>query len=65
VSGSKRERSFTAGAIRIIQRQQRVDTSKAQRELGFKPTSLTDAVREAYEWFVSQGMIKTRTAQSG
>jgi nucleoside-diphosphate-sugar epimerase len=60
--GLKRERSFTAGAVRIIQRQQRVDTSKAQRELGFTPTSLTDAVRDAYDWFVSQGMIKPKAA---
>ena len=37
-----------------------VDISKAERELGFKPTSLTAAVREAYEWFVSQNMIKTK-----
>jgi nucleoside-diphosphate-sugar epimerase len=58
--GLKMDRSFTVGAVRYIGREQRVDTSKAQRELGFKPTSLTEAVREAYEWFISQGMIKTK-----
>jgi 3beta-hydroxysteroid-4beta-carboxylate 3-dehydrogenase (decarboxylating) len=57
--GLKMDRSFSVGAVRYIGREQRVDTSKAQRELGFKPTSLTAAVREAYEWFVSRGMIKT------
>jgi nucleoside-diphosphate-sugar epimerase len=63
VLGSKAERTFTVGAIRFIRREQRVDISKAQRELGFKPTSLTAAVREAYEWFVSQGVIKTKRVQ--
>jgi nucleoside-diphosphate-sugar epimerase len=57
--GIKMDRSFTVGAVRYIGREQRVDTSKAQRELGFKPTSLTAAVRETYEWFLSRGMIKT------
>ena len=57
---SKTERTFTVGAIRFIRQEQGVDISKAERELGFKPTSLTAAVREAYEWFVSQNMIKTK-----
>ncbi len=63
VFGSSAERTFTAGAIRFIQREQRVEISKAQRELGFKPTSLTAAAQESYAWFVSQGMIKTDRIQ--
>jgi 3beta-hydroxysteroid-4beta-carboxylate 3-dehydrogenase (decarboxylating) len=63
VLGSKAKRTFTVGAIQFIRQQQRVDISKAERELGFKPTSLTAAVREAYEWFVSQGVIKTQRIQ--
>lgn len=61
--GSKTERTFTVGAIHFIRREQLVDIAKAQRELGFKPTSLTAAVREAYEWFISQGKIKTKRSQ--
>lgn len=54
------ERVFTSAAVRFMQREQRADTSKAQRELGFKPTCLVAAVQEAYDWFVSRGMIKAQ-----
>ena len=49
---------FTAGAVRILSMCRRADTSKAQQELGFKPTLVEDAVREAYEWFLADGQIK-------
>ena len=32
--------------------------AKAQNELGLKPTSIEKAIKEALEWFISQGMIK-------
>ena len=50
---------FTAGAVRILSMCRRADTQKAQTELGFVPTQVEDAVREAYEWFVREGHIKS------
>ena len=44
-------------AIEILSMNRRADTGKAQRELGYRPTSVRDAVREAYEFFVAQGKI--------
>jgi hypothetical protein len=37
----------------------RADSGKAQRELDYRPTSIADAVREAYQWFVAREAIKT------
>jgi nucleoside-diphosphate-sugar epimerase len=49
---------FTPGAVRILGMDRRADTSKAQRELGFRPTPIEDAVEAAYDFFVEQGEIK-------
>jgi hypothetical protein len=35
----------------------RADCSKAQVELGYRPTAIADAVREAHQWFVASGAI--------
>jgi nucleoside-diphosphate-sugar epimerase len=48
---------FTPFAVRFLQLRRRADTSKAQRELGYRPTSVEEALREQYEWFVEQGQI--------
>ena len=48
---------LTPGAIRILRQNRKADISKAKRELGFVPTSLEDAIREQYEWFVADGKI--------
>ena len=39
---------FTPGAIRLLRKRLHADISKARRELGYKPTSIRAAVREAY-----------------
>jgi hydroxymethylglutaryl-CoA reductase/dihydroflavonol-4-reductase len=49
---------MTPGAIEILTMYRRADTGKAQRELGYRPTSIRDAIREAYEFFVAEGKIK-------
>ena len=36
---------LTPGAIRLLQMRRHADTGKAKRELGFRPTSIRDAVR--------------------
>ncbi len=48
---------FTPGAIRILGQHRKADTTKAQTELGYRPTSIEAAVQEAYEFFVAQGQI--------
>lgn len=57
------EQLLTPAAIRILRLNRRADISKAERELGFRPTSIEAAVAEAYEWFVARGMIRGRTQQ--
>src|SRR5688572_12255007 len=42
---------FTPGALRVLAQHRKADTSKARTELGYQPTSIEDAVREAYEFF--------------
>ena len=39
---------FTPGAIRLLKKCRHADLSKAKRELGYQPTSIRDAVHEAY-----------------
>jgi nucleoside-diphosphate-sugar epimerase len=48
---------LTPGSIRILQMQRHADTTKARTELGWRPTELGSAVREAYEFFAQVGMI--------
>jgi nucleoside-diphosphate-sugar epimerase len=53
----KAQQLLTPAAIRILRQNRRANTSKAQQELGFRPTPIEAAVREAYDWFVAQGVI--------
>lgn len=48
---------FTPFAVRFLQLRRRADTSKAQRELGYQPTRIEDALRDAYEHFVERGLV--------
>jgi 3beta-hydroxysteroid-4beta-carboxylate 3-dehydrogenase (decarboxylating) len=49
---------LTPGSIRILTMQRHADTSKAKDELGWRPTGIADAVRDAYEFFAAQGMVE-------
>ncbi|HEX3594037.1 MAG TPA: NAD-dependent epimerase/dehydratase family protein [Polyangiaceae bacterium] len=55
---------LTPAAVRILRLGRRADISKARRELGYEPTSIAEAVREAYAFYREHGMIRS-TAGSG
>lgn len=50
-------RRFTPGAVRLLQMRRQADHDKAKQELGYQPSQLSQAVREAYEDFVRRGVI--------
>jgi nucleoside-diphosphate-sugar epimerase len=54
---------FTPGAVRILGMGRRASIHKAQTELGYQPTSIEDALQEAYEWFVERGEITHPSAR--
>ena len=54
---------FTPGAIRLLQKRRHADTSKARRELGYQPTSIRAAVREAYAFHYHRNAIKNPLAK--
>lgn len=53
-----RPRRFTPAAVRLLSMHRRVDNTKARTELGFVPTSLEEAVSDAYTDFVRRGLIR-------
>jgi nucleoside-diphosphate-sugar epimerase len=57
---------LTPGAIHLLRLRRRADCSKAKRELGYTPTSVKQAVREAHEWFTAnEAATAARTAIAG
>jgi hydroxymethylglutaryl-CoA reductase/dihydroflavonol-4-reductase len=56
-----RPRRFTPAAVRLLTLRRQASHDKARRELGYQPTGLPAAVREAYEDFVRRGVIAPRT----
>jgi nucleoside-diphosphate-sugar epimerase len=54
---------FTPGAIQILRSRRHADCSKARQELGYKPTSIAAAVRQAYECFVRRGVIQPQAVK--
>jgi nucleoside-diphosphate-sugar epimerase len=53
-----RPRRFTPDAVRLLQMQRRADITKARTELGYAPTSIEQAIRDAYAWFVARGRVR-------
>ena len=54
---------FTPGAIRLLKLRRHADTTKARQELGFQPTSIADAVAEAYAFHYDRGAIANPRAK--
>ncbi len=49
---------LTPGSIAVLKACRRVDISKSRRELGYRPTSMREAMQDAYEFYVREGMIR-------
>ena len=55
---------LTPGAVRILRQCRQADTTKAKTELGFQPTSIEQAIRDAFDHFIERGMIEGRRAET-
>jgi nucleoside-diphosphate-sugar epimerase/phytoene/squalene synthetase len=56
---------FTPGAVRILSMQRHADTTKAKTELGFQPSSIRQAIHEAYADFARRGLVPRTPTQRG
>ena len=59
-----RPQRLTPAAVRLLRMQRRADCSKARSELGYEPTSVRDALRDAFDWFVATGGIPRLTSRA-
>jgi nucleoside-diphosphate-sugar epimerase len=50
-------RRFTPAAVRLLRMRRRADHGKANQELGYQPTSLSQALQDAYDDFIRRGLI--------
>jgi dihydroflavonol-4-reductase len=58
-----REPGIPVEGVKIAQHMMFVDCTKARRELGYKPGSVTAALERAVRWYESNGYIKPRRAK--
>ena len=54
---------LTPGAIGVLCMRRHADTSKAQEELGYRPGTIRDAVRDAMVFFAREGKLPDEVAQ--
>ncbi len=54
---------LTPGAIRLLRKCRHADLTKARTELGYRPTSIREAVQEAYAFHYAQGAITHAAAR--
>lgn len=55
---------FTPAAVRLLRMSRKADTSKAQLELGYKPTNVRSAIHEAYADFARRGLVPQSPSES-
>ena len=53
----KREPRATTEAVKMSRKKMFVTSAKAERELGWKPRPVDDALRRAVEWFKNNGYV--------
>jgi dihydroflavonol-4-reductase len=56
----RREPRIPMEGVRMARHKMFVDCSKAQRDLGFKPTGIEGAVRRAFNWYVNNGYVANK-----
>ena len=54
---------FTPGAIRLLKKRRHANSEKAQRELGYQPTTIREAVHEAYAFHYARNSIQNPEAK--
>jgi len=52
-----RPQRFTPAAVRLLRMERKADTTKAQTELGYRPTNIRSAIHEAYADFARRGIV--------
>ena len=57
-----KEPQIPVEGVKIAQHKMFVDVSRAQRELGFQPGSVTAALERAVQWYRANGYVKPRRA---
>lgn len=54
---------FTPGAIRLLKKRRHANIDKAKKELGYEPTSIREAVHEAYAFHYARNSILNPSAK--
>ena len=54
---------FTPGAIRLLKKHRHASIDKAKQELGYQPTSILDAIHEAYDFHYNRNAINNPDAK--
>jgi nucleoside-diphosphate-sugar epimerase len=52
------DRRFTPAAVAFLRSRRRADCGKARDELGYRPSDISTAISDAYDSFVSRGLIR-------
>jgi dihydroflavonol-4-reductase len=52
-----KEPDITGGTAHLLSSRWSADSSKAEKELGFKPVALREMVEDSYRWLVTEGLL--------